>query len=117
MLPEVQTRSAEPPVVVSFADITEAARDPLRSRERGARQEAAPRDDGAGMRDVLDHDGDEKIDILLDQRLRMWPDDSSADPPPAGPPSTMALYRGDGRGRFTDVTNWVRTGRLALRHG
>ncbi len=96
VLPEVQTRSAEPPVV-SFEDITEAAGISFVHQSGARGRKLLPETMGPGCA-FLDYDGDEKIDILL-VNGRNWPEDG-----PAEKPATMALYRGDGSGRFSDVT-------------
>jgi len=45
---------------------------------------------------IFDYDGDGSNDILI-------ANGTTLEPPPAGPPRTVQLYRNDGKGHFTDV--------------
>ena len=102
VLAEVQQRNV-PKVTapsVRFTDVTEAAGIHFK-HENGARgRKLLPETMGGGCA-FLDFDGDGHQDLLFVNSQRWAWDESAAD---AGPQPTMALYRNDGTGKFSDVT-------------
>src|SRR5678815_428850 len=89
---------------VKFTDVTEAAGIRF-THYNGARGEKLlPETMGAGCA-IFDCDGDGAQDLLfINGNDWPWPPASGAAATPAGPPPTMALYRNDGAGHFTDIT-------------
>jgi hypothetical protein len=95
----VQTRQPDvTPPRVTFTDITAAAGIDFVHTNGATGEKLLPETMGGGCA-FLDADADGDQDILL-VNSSAWP----GDPTPAGPPPTMALYRNDGTGRFTNVT-------------
>ena len=81
---------------VVFKDVTEAAGIRFRHDNGGSGREYMPETMGSGCA-FWDYDGDGDADILLINGAPLRERGS-------GPPSTMALYRNDGDGSFSDVT-------------
>ena len=81
---------------VVFKDVTEAAGIRFRHDNGGSGREYMPESMGSGCA-FWDYDGDGDADILLINGAPLRERES-------GPPSTMALYRNDGDGSFSDVT-------------
>ena len=81
---------------VVFKDVTEAAGIRFRHDNGGSGREYMPESMGSGCA-FWDYDGDGDADILLINCAPLRERGS-------GPPSTMALYRNDGDGSFSDVT-------------
>ena len=81
---------------VIFKDVTEAAGIRFRHDNGGSGREYMPETMGSGCA-FWDYDGDGDADILLINGAPLHERASE-------PPSTMALYRNDGEGRFSDVT-------------
>jgi hypothetical protein len=87
----------EPPAL-PFTDVTRAAGIDFVHRNGARGQRLLPETMGSGAA-FLDYDGDSDQDLLL-VSSGSWPDDPAA----TTGPSTLALYRNDGSGRFEDLT-------------
>lgn len=97
-LPEVRAKLPVAAPRIPFTDITAAAGITFRHENGAAGEKLLPETMGGGCA-FLDFDNDGRPDILLINSCR-WPWDTR--PQPA--PPTMALYRNQGDGKFTDVT-------------
>jgi len=96
---KLDQRADEIPRVV-FADVTTGAGIDFVHESGAAGDKFLPEAMGGGCA-FFDADGDGDQDLLLVNSCR-WPDAEAAGED--GPPPTMALYRNDGRGSFTDAT-------------
>ena len=95
--PQVVELTADPPDV-RFTDITAAAGIDFVHNNGAAGDKLLPETMGAGCA-FFDYDNDDDPDLLLINSAP-WPENAGDEPPP-----TMALYRNDGAGRFTNVTS------------
>ncbi len=95
--PQVVELTADPPDV-RFTDITAAAGIDFVHNNGAAGDKLLPETMGAGCA-FFDYDNDDDPDLLLINSAP-WPENAGD-----GPPPTMALYRNDGAGRFTNVTS------------
>lgn len=96
--PDLRERpSAEIPLM-PFVDITQSAGIRFIHENGAAGEKLLPESMGGGVA-FLDYDGDGDPDILFVNSCR-WPWDER----PVETAPTMALYRNDGDGKFTDVT-------------
>jgi hypothetical protein len=97
-----EARVREVPVLsipsVSFTDITEKSGITFVHENGAYGDKLLPETMGGGCA-FFDYDADGHPDLLLVNSQR-WPWDQR----PAAAPATLALYRNDGRGGFTDVT-------------
>jgi hypothetical protein len=101
-LADVAVRAAEPIAVprVPFVDITDQAGIMFRHSNAAKGQKLLPETMGGGCA-FFDFDGDGDQDLLLVNGLARWPWDQ----PASGETEvTSALYRNDGKGKFTDAT-------------
>ncbi|MEZ6062117.1 MAG: CRTAC1 family protein [Planctomycetaceae bacterium] len=96
---EVRESPQLPLPSIRFTDITEEAGIAFIHENGAAGEKLLPETMGSGCA-FLDYDGDGDQDLLL-VNSRRWPWDSRAS---QDRPATMALYRNDGTGVFTDVT-------------
>jgi enediyne biosynthesis protein E4 len=97
---EVRKTSVVEPPFVSFTDITDEAGITFQHENAARGSKLLPETMGGGCA-FLDFDGDGDQDLLFINSLRHWPWDA-----PAGDEqrASMALYRNEGDGKFTDVT-------------
>jgi len=101
-LAEVAVRATESAPIprVRFTDVSDEAGITFRHQNAARGEKLLPETMGGGCA-FLDYDGDADQDLLLVNGLSHWPWDEHAD---GQQPTTMALYRNDGTGRFDDVT-------------
>ncbi len=92
---EAAEPAAPPPIGVRFVDATAAAGLDFRHRHCGTGEKYMPETMGSGGA-FLDYDGDQRLDVYLIN--------NSATPEYEGPPPRTALFRNDGDGIFSDVT-------------
>ncbi|MCP3902624.1 MAG: CRTAC1 family protein [Planctomycetes bacterium] len=95
--PDRLDQDAEEMPVVGFTDVTTGAGIGFVHESGATGEKLLPESMGGGCA-FLDHDGDGDQDLLLVNAMP-WPHDAGEAPAP-----TMALYRNDGAGAFTDVT-------------
>ena len=86
------------PPTVKFTDITADAGITFVHQSGSYGEKLLPETMGGGCA-FFDYDGDGDPDLLF-INSNYWPDRA----PEGAPPPTMALYRNDGHGKFTDVT-------------
>ena len=110
-----RTQGAELPSV-KFTDVTEAAGITFHAIQRRAWREAAPGNHGRGLR-LLRLRRRRRAGPFVHQWHRLAVAASWRAAAPAGPPPTMALYRNDGAGHFTDITAGSGLDVPHLRHG
>ncbi len=103
VLPRGQVRASEPPTV-RFTDVTASAGIDFVHENGATGEKLLPETMGPGCA-VFDFDGDRALDILF-VNARRWSESDGLVPadPGSGARSSLRLYRGDGKGQFTDVT-------------
>jgi hypothetical protein len=101
-LPAVRERPKQEMPAIPFTDITEAAGIRFRHENGAAGEKLLPETMGGGCA-FFDFDSDGDQDLLLVNSCR-WPWDER---PAPEPPPTQAVYRNDGHGNFSDVTQEV----------